>query len=78
MIQNAKAPDEGLVWIELHVEMGRTDADDYVSIPRAEWDAMTEDEREKWCDEALEDHISNHVSAGHRVADADDVPDGYR
>jgi hypothetical protein len=69
-----------LVWIRLHVEMSShygAQADDYVSVPRAKWDAMSEAEQEKWIEEAVEEHLANTVSAGGDVVDAADVPEGY-
>jgi len=75
------ASSNDLVWIRLHVEMSSaygSDAEDYVSIPRAEWDAMTEAERDQWIDDILQAHLSNTVSAGGWVVADDDVPDEYR
>ena len=69
-----------LVWIRLHVEMSSvygSESEDYVSVPRAEWDAMSASEQEKWIDEAVEVHLANNVSASGGVVDAADVPPGY-
>lgn len=67
-----------LVWIMLHVEAFGGEADDYVSVPRAEWAAMTEAEQEGWCVEAAEEHIANHASGGGWVVDESEVPANER
>lgn len=69
------AAESDLVWIELHVEAF---GDDYVSISRAEWEAMSEVEQEQWIQEAVNDHLSNDVSAGGSVVDLDEVPGSHR
>lgn len=63
-----------LVWIELHVEAFGSESDDYLSIPRAEWEEMTEDEQEKWIEDAIDVHVSNSVSAGGGVVAESEVP----
>lgn len=67
-----------LIWIELHVEAFGGEADHYVSIARAKWDAMTDEEREAMIQELTDDHLSDHVSAGGVVVEADAVPASYR
>jgi len=37
--------------------------EDVIEIPRAEWDAMTEDDRTKMLDECAEEMLSNEVEA---------------
>jgi hypothetical protein len=74
------SPEPDVVWICLHVEMSSvagSQNQDYVSVPRTEWDAMTEAEREQWINDAVDAHVANHVSGGGWVVDADDAPPGY-
>lgn len=56
--------------LEVGCEMNMQGAEDidYLDLPD-EWDAMTEDEREKWADEALETHVSNSLNTWHTIVD---------
>lgn len=69
-----------LVWINLHFEtnMQGGEVDEYVSMPRGEWDAMTEAEQQQWIDEELDTFVGNHASWGGDVVDEDNVPASYR
>jgi len=55
------------VRIEVSVEhRGGRDAD-VVECPRADWEAMTPDERVDWCEEAAVAHQTNVAPAGWHV-----------
>lgn len=73
-------PPPDLIWIELHFETNQSQSgvDDYVSVPRAEWDAMTEIDREEYIQQAADDFADNIASWGGGVVDADQVPARYR
>lgn len=65
---------DDLVWVNLHFEgpaLG-SDVDEYLSIPRAEWEAMTEVERDAWIAEELDTFVSNQASWSGEVVDAAD------
>jgi hypothetical protein len=68
------------IWIALSVSMpsyAGSDVEDYVPIPRAEWEAMTEDEREARIQEETDAFLANSVDAGGGVVDASEVPAEY-
>lgn len=70
-----------VVWLALNVSMSSfadTTVEEYVAIPRAEWDAMTEDEREIRLQDEIRDFVDNNVDAGGDVVPADEVPERYR
>lgn len=66
-----------LVWICAHVEEMR-ERDDYVAVPRDQWEAMTEAERENYLTDAALDAMSNAGGCGAVVVDEADVPDEYK
>lgn len=73
--------DDGPVWIELSVDMpscAGSEVEDYVAVPRAEWDAMTEEEREARVQQEIEEFLANSVNAGGGVVDESKVPLSYR
>lgn len=72
--------DSAYVWIALSVDMpscAGSEVDDYVPIPRAEWEAMTEGERETRVQQEIDDFLANSVNAGGGVVDASEVPAEY-
>lgn len=40
-----------------------------VEVDRAEWEAMTPDERDKFMEPSMEISISNHINASYRVVE---------
>lgn len=69
-----------VVWIRASAEVnyaGVEPVEDYVSIPRAEWDAMTEQEREDELQQAAAGALEQLASSGASVVAADEVPDEY-
>jgi len=43
--------------------------EDILEVPRSEWDAMTDKEREEYLDQAAQDHLANEVEAYAYVAE---------
>jgi len=73
-------PDQpDLIWIELHFEtnQSQSEVNDYVSVPRAEWEAKTTEERQAFIDEELDTFVSNIATWGGEPVDADQVPAAY-
>jgi hypothetical protein len=55
------------VYINLHLEMRSfhgAEADEYVKVPRAEWEAMDDDARQQYMANDLDEFLANHVDAG--------------
>ena len=67
---------EDLVWICAHVEQ-MSETTDYISYTRAEWDAMTEAQRDAELSEAAMNAMNNAGGCGALVVDASEVPDEY-
>lgn len=68
------------IWIALSVGMpssAGSEIEDYVPIPRVEWEAMTEAERETRIQAETDDFLANSVDAGGGVVDAAEVPAEY-
>lgn len=65
-----------LVWIHAHVEEMR-ETDDYVSYTRAEWDAMSERQREEAISDAAIAAMNDAGGCGASVVDESDVPAEY-
>jgi hypothetical protein len=66
-----------LIWIRSSVEMGLDIDEEYLSIPRAQWEAMTADEKSDYLAEVAVEHQNNVAPAGASVVDIDEVPDSY-
>lgn len=78
MIEKAETAD--LIWLCVHAEVnfvGCDIPDEYVSVPRAEWDAMTDDEQNKYCVDMASNHLANYAGSGASVVDASEVPAEY-
>lgn len=68
------------VWIALSVGMpssAGSEVEDYVPIPRAEWEAMTEDEQNARIQAETDEFLANSVDAGGGVVGASEVPAEY-
>jgi hypothetical protein len=62
------------VRVTVSVECGHVGGDyvDVVEVDRAEWDAMSPIERQKYCTELAVDHMEQFVSSGWHIDDPDD------
>lgn len=65
------------VWIRAHVEQ-MNETTDYVSYTRAEWDAMTEQQREEAITDAAIQAMNDAGGCGASVVDEDEVPQEWR
>jgi hypothetical protein len=72
---NTEASD--LVWIRTTVECGWELDEEFYSIPRAKWDAMTPEQREADMTDAAVDHQNNFAPCSAAVVDESEVPE-YR
>lgn len=68
--------DTDRVWIRAHIEEIR-ETTSYISYTRAEWDAMTEDERENAVDDFGAAELANAGGYSVSVVDESEVPDEY-
>lgn len=69
------------VWIALSVDMpscAGSEVEDYIPVPRTEWEAMTEDEREARIQAEIDEFLANSVNAGGGIVDESKVPSSYR
>jgi hypothetical protein len=81
MTSTSEVEQSELVWIRISVEVnfaGCSVADEYVSVPRQEWDAKTEDERERWLSEMAMESLAAVASCGASVVDLEEVPEDER
>ncbi|MFB4265349.1 hypothetical protein [Nonomuraea sp. GTA35] len=62
---------EETITVRAHVSFNAVGADAYVEIevPRAEWEAMTEEEQDEYMAPYLEVLMQNHVSSSYHVLD---------
>lgn len=67
-----------VVWLYLTVEHPGGLDEDYVCVPRAEWDAMTTDEQNNYAAECAVDHQNNVAPCGGSVVDESEVPEEIR
>lgn len=68
---------EDLIWIRSTVEEMRA-TEDYVSLPRAEWEAMTPAEQDDHLSNCALELMSNQGGCGAFVVDASEVPDEWK
>lgn len=73
----APATDD-LVWIRSTVEHPGGLDEDYVAVPRAEWAAMTADQRDIFLVNVAVEHQNNVAPCGAQEIDAADVPEEFR
>jgi hypothetical protein len=66
-----------VVWICAHVE-AMSETTEYTPIPRAEWDAMTPEQRDDTIRSIADDAVSNAGGYGVMVVDEDEVPESWR
>lgn len=54
--------------LKLHASLGWTgdDRDDEIDLPD-DWETMTEDEREVWCEEMLDEHVAQYLDSSYDV-----------
>ena len=64
------------VWIRATIEEIRATTE-YIAIPRAEWDAMTEEQREEAVDRFGHEVLADAGGYGSEVVDESEVPPGY-
>lgn len=65
------------VWIHAHVE-AMAERDEYLAIPRAEWDAMTTQERDDVIEQCASDAVAGAGGYGAGVVDEDEVPEEWK
>jgi hypothetical protein len=71
--------DDDTVWVRITCEVhfaGCHIADEYVAFDRAEWDEMTEDQRETVLADMATEALSGYASSGASVVDPSEVPAG--
>lgn len=66
-----------LVWIHAHVEEMRV-TDEYTAFTRAEWDAMTTQQRDDAIDQAGADAVAGAGGYGASVVDESEVPEEWK
>lgn len=66
-----------MVWIHAHVEQ-MPEVDEYLSIPRTEWEAMTPEQQDQVITDAALDTMNNAGGCGASVVDESEVPAEYR
>jgi hypothetical protein len=72
----SESDDSDLVWVHAHVEP-MSESDEYHSIPRAEWEAMTPDQQDRYRSDSAIDAMNNAGGCGAVVVDREDVPAEY-
>lgn len=65
------------IWIRSTVECGPEVNEDFINVPRAQWDAMTAAEQSQYLVDVAVDHQNNVAPCGAQVVDPDEVPDSY-
>jgi hypothetical protein len=70
--------DEGLVWIRTSVEYPGGYEEDFLSVPRSWWDAMSEEQQRQVTTDAALDHQNNVAPCGGDVVPADQVPEEWK
>jgi hypothetical protein len=68
---------ENLVWIRTMVECGYLD-EDYTSIPRDEWDAMSESQQNDYVIGLAVGHQNNVAPCHGSIVNSEAVPDEYK
>lgn len=67
-----------LVWICTTVECGMETDTDYFSIPREDWDGMSEKQQSDYLAESAVEHQNNFAPCGGSVVEETDVPDSFK
>lgn len=55
--------------LRLAVRMGSEKNEDEIALPD-DWDEMSPVVQEEWADDALRDHVSNHIDSWYSVEDS--------